>query len=344
MSKKMKAALCTKPGKIEVTDADMPEPKEGEVLVKVKATGLCGSDVDGYLGRHPMIGYPIIMGHEFAGVIAAMGKGVTSVREGDAIVGEPFFTCKKCQACLEGKYNLCKNLLITGHQVPGSLAQYVLAEALFVHSKPENVSFDEGAIAEPLSGSLHAVKRAGVGIGDFTVIIGCGTIGSFSLQHAKNAGAEVLIADTQDFKLDVARELGADYVLNATREDLKAKVDELTDGVGADKVIEAVGLPETLAATTTLVRRGGTIMLIGWTGNKTDPFDLTSLTLDELTVMGTLGFCWDFPTALGLVRRGKVRLDAIISHKYPLEKTQEAIELFHSGKDNVWKIIITYED
>lgn len=85
-------------------------------------------------------------------------------------------------------------------------------------------------------------------------------------------------------------------------------------------------------------------MLIGWTGNKTDPFDLTSLTLDELTVMGTLGFCWDFPTALGLVRRGKVRLDAIISHKYPLEKTQEAIELFHSGKDNVWKIIITYED
>jgi len=344
MKKKMRAALCPKPGQIEIVEVDTPEPKEGEVLVEVRATGLCGSDLDGFLGRHPMIGYPIIMGHECSGVIAAVGKGVTDVSEGDEVVVEPFFTCKKCPACRDGKYNLCKDLLIIGHQIPGSLAEYVLEEACFVHPKPANISFDEGAIAEPLSGSLHAVKRAGVGIGDFVVIIGCGTIGSFSLQHAKNAGAEVLIADREDFKLDVAKELGADHVFNVTRDDLREKVMELTGGIGADKVVEAVGLPETLAQTTGLVRRGGTIMLIGWSGNKTDPFDLTSLTLDELTVLGTLGFCRDFPTALSLAERGKVRLDAIISHRFPLEKTQEAIELFESGRDNVWKIIITYGD
>jgi len=342
MKKKMKAALCPRPGEMVITEVDVPEPKEGEVLVEVRATGLCGSDVDGFLGRHPMIGYPIIMGHECSGVIAAVGKNARGVHKGDAVVVEPFFTCKSCPSCLRGKYNLCKDLRIIGHQIPGSLAEYVLAEARFAHPKPENLSFEEGAIAEPLSGSLHAVKRAGIGVGDFTVIIGCGTIGSFSLQHAKNAGAEVLIADVQDFKLSRARKLGADHVLNVNREDLKAKVDELTGGLGADKVIEAVGLPETLVQTTKLVRRGGTIMLIGWSGNKTDQFDLTSVTLDELTVLGTLGFCWDFPAALNLAGRGKVDLKSIISHKFPLEKTREAIELFQSGKDNAWKIIITY--
>jgi L-iditol 2-dehydrogenase len=343
MKKKMKAALCTAPEKIEMTEVDVPVPKEGEVLVQVKATGLCGSDVDGYLGKHPMIGYPIIMGHECSGVVAALGPGVTGVAQSDAVVVEPFFTCKKCPACLRGKYNLCKDLLIIGHQIPGSLAEYVLAESMFVHPKPENIGFDEAAIVEPLSGSLHAVKRAGVTIGDFTVVIGAGTMGSFALQHCRNAGAETLIADVEDFKLELAASLGADHTLNVKRENLRDRVQELTGGVGADVVIEACGHPATLAQTTTLVKRGGTIMLIGWSGNKADPFDLTSLTLDELTVLGTLGFAWDFPTALGLAGRGKVDLGAIISHHFPLEKTEEAIKLFHSGKERAWKIIITYD-
>lgn len=338
--RKMKAAVCVEPGRIEINEIDVPDPGEGEVLVKVSATGLCGSDVDGYLNRHPMIGYPIVLGHECSGVIAEVGKNAVGVKVGDEVVVEPFFTCRKCPACLRGQYNLCKNLLITGHQVNGSLAEYMPADSRFVHSKPENISFDEGALAEPLSGSLHAVKRAGVGIGDFVVIIGCGTIGSFSMQHALNAGAEVLICDVCDFKLETAQKLGADHTLNVSGENLAERVMALTGGMGADIVIEAVGRPETLAQTTALVRRGGTIMLIGWTGNKTDPFDLTALTLDELSVLGTLGFCWDFPSALAAVRRGKVNMGAIISHRFPLEKTAEAIELFHSGRNKAWKIII----
>jgi len=343
MKKTMKAAVCTQPGTIEITQVPVPAPKKGEVLVQVKATGLCGSDVDGYLGRHPMMGYPLIMGHECSGTVAALGEGVTKVAVGDAVVVEPFFTCKTCQACLEGKYNLCKDLIITGHQVSGSLAEYVPAEAMFVHPKPENIGFDEASIVEPLSGSLHAVKRAGVGIGDLTVIIGCGTMGSFALQHCRNAGAETIVADVEDFKLDVARKLGADHTVNVGTDDLVKVVEEMTGGVKADVVIEACGVPETLAQTTRLVRRGGTIMLIGWSGNPTDPFDLTSVTLDELRVLGTLGFAWDFPTALSLARRGKVDLGAIISHHMPLDRTEEAIQLHHSGKDHAWKIIITYD-
>lgn len=336
----MKAAVCTQPERIEIKQVERPVPKAGQVLVQVKATGLCGSDVDGYLNRHPMIGYPIILGHEFSGVIAELGPGVEGIKEGDEVVVEPFFTCKKCDACRKGKYNLCKNLLITGHQVNGSLAEYCLAEAGFIHSKPKNVPFSEAAICEPLSGALHAVERCNLHAADIVVVIGCGTIGSFALQHAKNKAARVLAADVKDSKVALAKKLGAAWAVNRRKTNLKDTVMELTGGVGADCVIEAVGLPETLAETTSLVRRGGTIMLIGWSGNKTDAFDLTSLTLDELTVLGTLGFCWDFQRTLPLAEAGIVDLASIITHHMPLEDVEKGIKMMHAGGEDVGKIII----
>ncbi len=339
----MKAAVCKDKETIVIEDVPVPEPGEGEVLVEVKATGLCGSDVDGYTGHHPMIQWPIILGHECSGLVAKLGPGVEGWTVGDAVVVEPFFTCKKCPACLRGQYNLCIDLKITGHQVPGSLADYVIAESFFLHRKPENLPFAEAAIAEPVSGSLHAVERTGMRLGDFVVILGCGTIGVLAMQHALNKGAEVLSVDLEDFKLDVARQLGVHHTLNPGRDDVKAHVQELTGGIGADVVIEAVGLPETLAATTGLVRRGGTIMLIGWSGNETDPFDLTTVTLDELTVLGTLGFAWDHKTALKLMSMGKVKVGPIISHHLPLERVEEGIRMLMNKEDECWKIAITDE-
>ena len=339
----MKAAVCTGKETIVIQDVPRPVPGQGEVLVAVKATGLCGSDVDGYLGRHPMIKWPIILGHECSGLVAEVGPGVTRWKPGDAVVVEPFFNCKTCPACLKGQYNLCVDLKITGHQVPGSLADYVIADAFFLHPKPANVPFAEAAIAEPVSGSLHGVERANPRLGDFVAIIGCGTIGVLAMQHALNKGAEVLIADPQSFKLDVARQLGVHHTLDPRSEDLKARVKELTGGIGADVVIEAVGEPETLASTVGLVRRGGTILLIGWSGNKTDPFDLTSVTLDELTVLGTLGFCWDHKAALKLLSQGKIKVAPIISHHMPLERVKEGIEMLRHHAEGVWKIAITDE-
>jgi len=339
----MKAAVCTARETIVIEPVPKPVPREGEALVKVKATGLCGSDVDGYTGHHPMIKWPIILGHECAGVVAELGPDIADWSIGDEVAVEPFFTCKQCPACRRGKYNLCADLKITGHQVPGSLAEYVIAEAGFLHRKPANVPFDEAAIAEPASGSLHAVERCNLRVGDFVVIIGCGTIGSLAMQHALNKGAEVLIADLRDFKLNVAKQLGADHTLNPTKDDLRAAVMRLTGDIGADCVIEAVGHPDTLAATTGLVKRGGTIMLIGWSGNETDPFNLTAVTLDELTVLGTLGFCWDFPTALKLMSRGKIKVAPIISHHLPLERVEEGIKMLREGAEGVWKIVIEGE-
>ena len=343
MAKLMKAAVCVDREKIEIRQVPIPTPRSGEVLVKVKATGLCGSDVDGFTGHHPMIRWPIILGHEASGLIAECGPSVTRWKVGDPVAIEPFFTCKVCPACVRGQYNLCVDLKITGHQVPGTMAEYVIAEERFVHRKPDSLSFDEAAIAEPASGSLHAVERCGLRLGDFVAIIGCGTIGSLAMQHCVNKGAEVLVADPDERKLDVARSLGARHTVNPTRADLAAVVKELTGGVGADCVIEAVGIAETLSQTTRLVRRGGTIMLIGWSGQKADAFDLTSVTLDELTVRGTLGFCNDFPVALRLMSAGKIRIAPIISHRMPFSQAERGIRMLESREPGVWKIVLTYD-
>lgn len=339
----MLAAVCQERERIVIEQVPRPAPGPGETLVRVKASGICGSDVDGYLGRHPMIRWPIILGHECSGVIAEVGAGVEEWSIGDEVAVEPFFTCKRCPACRRGRYNLCADLKITGHQVAGSFAEYVIAEARFLHRKPANLSFEEAALAEPVSGALHAVERCQLRLGDFVVIIGCGTIGSLAMQHALNKGAQVLVADPQDFKLQTAAQLGAHHTINPTGADLRCTVMRLTGGIGADCVIEAVGHPDTLASTTRLVKRGGTIMLIGWSGNATDPFDLTAVTLDELTVLGTLGFCFDFPTALDLMSRGKVQVAPIITHRLPLTQVEEGIAMLHQARPGVWKVVITEE-
>lgn len=339
----MKAAVCTGIGQIEIRDVPTPRPGPGEVLVKVRSVGVCGSDVDGYRGKHPMIGYPIILGHECSGVIAEAGQGVGAARVGEAVTVEPFFICRTCPFCLEGTYNFCSDLKIIGHQVAGGFADYVLIPADFAHHKPDSVDFEEAAILEPCSGSLHAVRRCGIQSGDFVAIIGCGTMGSFSTQHCRNLSAEVLVIEPVAFKRRAALELGATHVVDPYTEDVAAKVRELTNGKMADVVIEAVGEQETLAQTVGLVKNGGTVMLIGWTGNDTDPFDLTNTTFKELTVLGTLGFCRDFPTSMRLLAAGKVDIKRIITHRFDLDHVTDALDLLESGSDGVWKIVVNMD-
>ncbi len=344
MKTMMQAAVCTGLETMEIQSVPVPKPGPGEVLVEVKATGLCGSDVDGYVGHHPMIEWPIILGHECSGIIAAVGSGVKEWQPGDAVVVEPFFTCKTCSACKRGQYNLCVDLKIIGHQIPGSLAEYVLAEAGFVHRKPANLSFAEAALSEPVSGALHAVERTGIRLGDQVVVIGCGTIGSLAMQHALNKGAEVMISEPMAFKREAAKNLGVHQVVDPTSESLRDRVQAWTSGVGADCVIEAVGLPETLAETVKLVRRGGTVMLIGWSGQESDAIDLTTVTLDELTLLGTLGFCHDYPTSLKLMGQNKVTVAPLLTHRLPLTQVERGLQMLKNHEAGVWKIAITSEE
>jgi len=336
----MKAAVCTGIGSIDIQDIPRPVPGPGEVLVRIKSVGVCGSDVDGYRGKHPMIGFPIVLGHECSGTIAEVGPGVAASRLGEAVTVEPFFICGTCPFCLAGTYNFCSDLKIIGHQVQGAFAEYMPIPAEFAHLKPDTVSFDEAAIMEPCSGSLHAVQRCRIQSGDVVVIIGCGTMGSFSTQHCANLSAEVIVIEPVAFKREAALELGASHTLDPETDDLVAEVSRITNGKMADVVIEAVGERETLVETVSLVKNGGTVMLIGWTGNDTDPFDLTNTTFKELTVLGTLGFCRDFPTSMKLLAAGKVDIERIITHHFDLDHVQEAIEQLEAGSDGVWKSVV----
>jgi len=340
---KMRAAVCHKPYKLTIEEVDRPEPGPGQAVVKVKATGVCGSDVDGYTGNHPWIALPKILGHECSGVVDKVGRGVRKLKKGDAVVVEPFLICGKCPNCLKGKYNMCRDIVVIGHQVAGSFAEYILMDERFLHPKPKNISFEVGALAEPISGALHGTGRCNLKIGDFVVLIGCGTIGYFLLQHSLNSGARVLVSEPEKRKRDVALEVGASWVVDPRKESLVDKVMELTDGVGADVVLEAVGVPETVRITTEVARKGGTILLMGWTGNETDAFDCTTLTLDEMTVLGTMGFAWDFPVTLDLLARGKVDAERIITHRFSLDEAKEALETLHHKRDGIWKAVIVFE-
>jgi len=339
----MKAALCHEPGNIEIVEMDKPVPGPGEVVVQIKASGVCGSDVDGYLGTHPWIHYPIVLGHECSGIVDTVGDGVESFRNGDPVVVEPFSVCEKCPACKRGAYNLCKDIQIIGHGIPGAFAEYILMAERFLHPLPDKVSMEVGALVEPVSGSLHAVGRCNLRIGEFVVLMGCGTIGYFAAQHALNSGARLLVSEPDDRKREKAREAGAHFVLDPRRESLEDKVMEITEGVGADCVIEAVGDPETLLLSTALGRKGGRVMLIGWTGEGPVPFDACTLTLDEMTVLGTMGFAWDFPTSLRLLADGAVEAASIVTHRFRLEQAVEAIETLHEKRDGVWKAMLLFD-
>ncbi|MBS3762322.1 MAG: alcohol dehydrogenase catalytic domain-containing protein [Planctomycetes bacterium] len=340
---KMKAAVCHEPFDLTIEEVDKPEPGEGEVVVKVKATGVCGSDVDGYIGKHPWIDLPMILGHECSGVVDTVGPDVTKFEPGDPVVVEPFFVCGECPNCLKGDYNMCRDITIIGHQVDGSFAEYILMTERFLHPLPEAVSFEVGALAEPISGALHGVGRCNLNIGDFVVVLGCGTIGYFLVQHAVNSGAKVLVTEPEDYKREAALAVGAEWVLDPTSESVEDKVMEISDGIGADCVMEAVGIQETIGKTVSLARKGGTILLMGWTGNETDDFDCTNMTLDEMTVLGTMGFAFDFPVTLDLLARDKVDAERIITHRFPLDEAEEALETLHEKRDNVWKAALIFD-
>jgi L-iditol 2-dehydrogenase len=338
----MRAAVCKAYQRIVLETVPVPEPKEGEVLVQVKSTGLCGSDLHGYQGTHPMIKWPVILGHEASGVIAECGPGVTDRHEGEAVSVEPLFTCSRCPACLSGSYHLCRDLKFAGHQLPGSLAEYFIAESRFAHRKPDNVSFEEAALAEPASSPLHAVERCRIGLGDFVAILGCGITGMLLAQYALAKGAEVLVTDPVDFKLDLAGSFGVHHTVNPARESAVQRILDLTGSVGADVVFEAAGKPETMLDTTAAVKRGGTVVLIGYTGREREPFDLTAVTLKELNVLGSLAFCRDFPAALKMMSMGKIRVKPLITQTISLDEVEKGLEMMRDLKTEVLKVIVRH--
>ncbi len=320
----MKAAILRKPFDLGVEEVRPPVPGRDELMIRVKASAICGSDLKAFEGKHPLIKAPIILGHEFSGVIAEKGSDVEGFQIGQRVVIEPSFVCGRCFFGRGQAFYLCENLKQLGHQLPGSFAEYTVAKARFTYPLPETVSFERAALTQPLATSIHAIDRASVKEGQSVVILGAGAIGLLLLQVARQRGARVFISDIVDFKLEKAKALGAEETGKGTSPGLADQIRSWTKGLGADVVIEAVGASATIQQAFSAVRRGGTILLLGLTGHVKEEVYLERATLDELNVAGTMRYAWgDFQRAIGMLQQEKIDLDALILRRFALAEAPE---------------------
>jgi L-iditol 2-dehydrogenase len=337
----MKAAICNQPFEITVREVPTPVPGPDELLIQVKASAICGSDMKAYEGKHPLIRPPIILGHEFSGVIVGMGSQVNGFRIGERVVAEPSSVCGQCFFCRRMEYYLCDHLEQLGHQLPGSFAEYTLAKARFTYLLPRDAPFERGALAQPLAIGIHAVRRAGIRRGQTVLILGTGTIGLLVLQLALQKGARVFVSDPIDFKLDKAKALGAHRAWNGlSAEGVKEIVAE-TNGLGPDLVIEAAGSSATIEQAFSTVRRGGTILLLGLTGHAMEEVPLERVTLNELNVLGMMRYATgDFAEAIEMIHQERIDLDSLISKRFALPEISEVFKETYQSPEKVLKSIM----
>jgi len=329
----MKAVVKTKSGVGNVELREMPEPKvgEGQVLIEVKASGLCGTDVHIFYDEfrnNP----PVILGHEFSGIIREVAEGAANVRIGDRVTTESYFkTCGLCYYCRNGKENLCLDRLSIGSRVNGGMAKYVVVPARNIHKLPRNISYVEGAMTEPLACVIHStLDMTRITPGSTVLVSGPGSIGLLTLQVAKQAGGVVVVIGTEKdtHRLRVAKDVGADYTVNLEEEDVSELVRSLTGGRGADIVFECAGVEASVDACLRLVRRAGQYTQIGLVGQKV-AFDIDEIVYKEVALKGgnaAIPSAW--VRALKLMEMGKIKMKPLISHVLPISEWEKAFDMF----------------
>ncbi len=330
----MKAAILKElGGPLQIEEVPEPAIEPEEVLVKVMACGTDGTDlkmVDGF-GYTPEL--PFILGHEIAGVVAEAGSGVSALKSGDRVIAYNFSTCGRCRFCLTHREQLCVDMagVMGARNKHGGHAEYVGVPARQLVSLPDNVSWPDAAvIPDAVITALHAVDRARVQLGETVVIMGVGGVGSSAVQIAKLSGARVIAVDRTDEKVDRASEMGADVAVNNTETDVPKTVQEMTAGLGADCVIDCVGLEQSLAAGIDSLRPGGRLTVVGYTPELYG-VNGKRLAQNELEIIGTrCGRLQDLINAVRLVAEGKIR--SIVTDVYPLEEVNEAMAALRAGK------------
>jgi len=327
---KMKAAFLYKPGEIRIEEMDIPSPKDDEALIRIKAVGVCGSDVHFYeVGRIGdfVVTEPLILGHECAGEVVEVGKDVKTLKVGDRVAVEAGVPCRKCDFCRLGRYNLCADVtFLATPPFHGAYREYIAHPEDFLFKLPDNMSFEEGAMIEPLAVGVYAAERGDVNIRNTVAIIGAGPIGLMTLQAARARGAtDVVITDLEPFRLDFAKKLGASLAINAKEEDPVQRILEYTDG-GADVVMEAVGFPETIGQTIKIARPGAVIVWIGMPTVDEIPIRVVEAICKDADIRGIFRYANAYPPAIKLVSSGKVDVKSMITTTFILDQVQEALE------------------
>ena len=317
-------------GNVELRDVPEPEPGPGEVLVEVKAAGVCGTDLHILHDEYPYRP-PVTLGHEFCGVVAAVGPGVTGWRPGERVTSESAGkVCGRCRYCMSGDYHLCADRQGLGSGRNGAFARYVVVEAGHLFRLPDEVDFVSGALSEPIAACVRAVnERTGVGAGDVAVVSGPGPIGLIVAQLAKAEGATVVVLGTSadEARLALARRLGADLVVDVERENALSLVREISAGYGADVAFECAGVAPSVKQCVDLLRKGGKLCLVGLHGRPVT-MDIDAVAIKELSLFGTFSHRWiDWPKGLALLAQGKIQAKPLVSHNLPLTEWKEAFRI-----------------
>ena len=341
----MNALLLTKYMELEFTE--MPKPAIGpdDVLVRVAACGICGSDVHGFDGSTGRRFPPIVMGHEAAGVVEEIGSNVKHLNAGDRVTFDSMVSCGACFFCRRGEPNLCDSRQVLGvaceeFRRHGAFADYVAVPQHIVYKLPDSLSFAHAAMIEPVSVAVHAVNLTPVKLGDTAVAAGSGMIGLLVIQALRLAGAgRVIAVDIDDAKLELAAQLGATDVVNASTTDVPARIRSLTSGRGADVAVEAVGATEPIAAAIASLRKGGALTLIGNGAPKIE-LPLQSVVTRQIHITGSCASANEYPACIGLLARGAIRVDPLISAKAPLAEGPAWFHRLYKHEPNLMKVIL----
>lgn len=341
MNKMMLQEVMTAPGKIEFRSVEVPTPGENEVLIRIRRIGICGSDIHVYHGTHPFTGYPVTQGHEVSGDVEAVGKNVTKVAVGQKVTVEPQVFCGKCHPCTHGKYNLCENLKVMGFQTVGAASEYFCVDVSKVTPLPEELSYDEGAMIEPLAVAVHAVKRFGDVNGKKVAVLGAGPIGILVAQAARGMGAAaVLVTDVLDSRLKKAGECGVAHVYNTKKVNFGEALVEAFGSDKADVIYDCAGTDTTMGEAIAYARKGSTIILTAVFAKKAN-VDLAVLNDHELDLNTTMMYRHeDYVDAIALVREKKVRLNPLMSRHFPFREYLDAYRYIDENREVSMKILI----
>lgn len=337
--------VMTQPKVITFQEVPVPQIKAGQVLIKIMKIGVCGSDIHVYHGEHPFTSYPVTQGHEVSGEIVTLGDGVEGLAVGQKVTIQPQVVCGKCYPCRHGKYNLCEELKVMGFQTTGVASHFFAVDAAKVTPLPEQMSFDEGAMIEPLAVAVHAIRQAGDVEGKQIAVLGAGPIGILVAQAAKGMGARsVLITDVSDLRLQKAAECGADFTVNTKEQNFG---DALVESFGPDKadiIYDCAGNNVTMGQAIQYARKGSTIILVAVFAGPAQ-VDLAVLNDHELDLNTTMMYRnEDYLDAIRLTEEGKVQLKPLISKHFAFRDYQKAYEYIDANRETTMKVIIDVQE
>ena len=341
----MNALLLTDYKKLKMMDVPRPEISADDVLVQIRAAGICGSDVHGYDGGSGRRVPPLIMGHEAAGVVAEVGAEVKDLKPGDRVTFDSTVYCGQCFFCRRGEVNLCDNRQVLGvstgdYRRNGAFAEYLSVPQRIVYKIPDALTFERAALIEPTTVAVHAVNITPIMLGDTAVVVGVGMIGLLAVQALRLAGCGRVIAiDVDDARLKTAGELGASVQINSQHSDAISQIRGMTDGRGADVVLEAVGATPPIQTALDCVRKGGTVTLIGNISPKIE-LSLQSVVTRQIRLQGSCASSGEYPACIELLGSGAIQVDPMISIVAPLSEGPRLFERLYSREPNLTKVVL----